>query len=140
MRKNLQKGVIFIDKSLWACLPDFEYQIIVNIKLEAKDESHVTDVVKNMHILLICAMVLVKKKGYTTVIAFLAVECGAVTTSHFMNFRDTVLENAKQQIRSLEIKLDSANAQHLKEKEEWGLSLRNVEETWRSNTLCYLVK
>jgi len=57
-----------------------------------------------------------------------------------MIFRDTTLENVKQQIRSLEIKLDSVNAQHLKEKEEWGLSLKNVEETWRSNTLCYLVK
>ncbi|TKY70262.1 GRIP protein [Spatholobus suberectus] len=45
--------------------------------------------------------------------------------------RDTVLENAKQKIRNLEIKLDSANVQHLKEKEEWGLSLQNVEETWR---------
>ncbi|KAJ1403869.1 GRIP domain [Sesbania bispinosa] len=45
--------------------------------------------------------------------------------------RDTALENAKQQIRSLEIKLDSVSAQHLKEKEEWGLSLQNVEETWR---------
>ncbi|XP_016201391.1 protein GRIP [Arachis ipaensis] len=45
--------------------------------------------------------------------------------------RETALENAKQLIRSLETKLDSANAQHLKEKEEWGLSLKNVEETWR---------
>ncbi|KAK7272870.1 hypothetical protein RIF29_13910 [Crotalaria pallida] len=45
--------------------------------------------------------------------------------------RDMALENAKQQIRSLETRLDSANAQHLKEKEEWGLSLQNVEETWR---------
>ncbi|KAG5060915.1 hypothetical protein JHK87_001944 [Glycine soja] len=45
--------------------------------------------------------------------------------------RDTALENVKQQIRSFEIKLDSANVKHLKEKEEWGLSLQNVEETWR---------
>ncbi|CAJ1930632.1 unnamed protein product [Sphenostylis stenocarpa] len=45
--------------------------------------------------------------------------------------RDTALANVKQQIRSLEIKLDSVNAQHLREKEEWGLSLQNVEETWR---------
>ncbi|RDX75525.1 Protein GRIP, partial [Mucuna pruriens] len=45
--------------------------------------------------------------------------------------RDTALENAKQHTRNLEIKLDSANVQHLKEKEEWGLSLQNVEETWR---------
>ncbi|KAF7829034.1 protein GRIP [Senna tora] len=45
--------------------------------------------------------------------------------------RDTALEDAKEQIRNLEIKLDSANAQHLKEKEAWGLSLQNVEETWR---------
>ncbi|KAK2373238.1 Golgi-localized GRIP domain-containing protein [Trifolium repens] len=45
--------------------------------------------------------------------------------------RDTALENAKQQIRSLETKLDLVSAQHLREKEEWGLSLQNVEETWR---------
>ncbi|KAK4262008.1 hypothetical protein QN277_027625 [Acacia crassicarpa] len=45
--------------------------------------------------------------------------------------RDTALENVKGQIRSLEMKFDSVNAQHLKEKEAWGLSLQNVEETWR---------
>ncbi|XP_019420180.1 PREDICTED: protein GRIP-like isoform X2 [Lupinus angustifolius] len=45
--------------------------------------------------------------------------------------RDTGLENATQRIRSLETRLDSANAQHLTEKEAWGLSLQNVEETWR---------
>jgi len=72
--------------------------------------------------------------------SLLAVEYGAVTTSHFMIFRDSTLENVKQQIRSLEIKLDSVNAQQLKEKEEWGLSLQNVEETWRSSALCYFVK
>ncbi|XLS78550.1 hypothetical protein HN51_062775, partial [Arachis hypogaea] len=49
----------------------------------------------------------------------------------FINFRETALENAKQLVRNLETKLDSANAQHLKEKEELGLSLKNVEETWR---------
>ncbi|PNY16770.1 protein GRIP-like, partial [Trifolium pratense] len=57
--------------------------------------------------------------------------CGALTASHLMNFRDTALENAKQQIRSLETKLDLLSAKHLREKEEWGLSLQNVEETWR---------
>ncbi|KAK7309402.1 hypothetical protein RJT34_06099 [Clitoria ternatea] len=52
--------------------------------------------------------------------------------------RDTALENAKQQIKSFEMKLDSVNAQHLKEKEEWGVSLQNVEETWR--TKCEAMK
>lgn len=57
----------------------------------------------------------------------------SVMTNHEKQLaeRDTTLENAKQQIRSLELKLDSISAQHLKEKEEWGLSLHNVEETWR---------
>lgn len=45
--------------------------------------------------------------------------------------RDTALKNVMEKIRGLEMKLDSANAQHLKEKEAWGLSLQNVEETWR---------
>ncbi|KAI4327827.1 hypothetical protein L6164_020244 [Bauhinia variegata] len=45
--------------------------------------------------------------------------------------RDTALEKAKQQRKSLEMKLDSVNAQHQKEKEAWELSLQNVEETWR---------
>lgn len=59
-----------------------------------------------------------------------------------MYFRDSALKNVKEQIRSLEIKLNSANAQHLKEKEAWGQSLQNVEEMWRSNdcvkfTLCF---
>ncbi|KAI9083346.1 hypothetical protein K1719_034712 [Acacia pycnantha] len=53
--------------------------------------------------------------------------------------RDTALENVKEQIRSLEMKLDSVNAPHLKEKEAWGLGLQNVEETWRSIDFC-LVK
>ncbi|KAI9126640.1 hypothetical protein K1719_002236 [Acacia pycnantha] len=48
-----------------------------------------------------------------------------------LGLRDTALENVKEQIRSLEMKLDSVNAPHLKEKEAWGLGLQNVEETWR---------
>ncbi|KAF3440864.1 hypothetical protein FNV43_RR19150 [Rhamnella rubrinervis] len=45
--------------------------------------------------------------------------------------RDAVLSNAKQQINSLETKLDSVNACHLSDKEAWEVSLRNLEETWR---------
>ncbi|KAJ0041172.1 hypothetical protein Pint_28642 [Pistacia integerrima] len=52
--------------------------------------------------------------------------------------RDAVLDNAKQQIKNLEIKLDSLNAQHLLEKETWGRTLQNVEESWRVR--CELLK
>lgn len=69
---------------------------------------------------------------------FSVLKCVAVMTS-LIYFRETALENVKEQIRSLEMKFDSVNAQHIKEKEAWGLSLQNVEETWRSNSLS-LVK
>ncbi|XP_031276037.1 protein GRIP isoform X1 [Pistacia vera] len=52
--------------------------------------------------------------------------------------RDAVLDNAKQQIKNLEIKLDSLNAQHLLEKETWGRTLQNVEESWQVR--CELLK
>ena len=45
-----------------------------------------------------------------------------------------VLDNAKQQIKSLEIKLNSANASHQSDKETWEMNLQKIEETWRSKT------
>lgn len=45
--------------------------------------------------------------------------------------RELVLNNAKQQIKSLEIKLISANASHQSDKEAWEMNLQNLEETWR---------
>ncbi|KAH7521122.1 hypothetical protein ACOSP7_022543 [Xanthoceras sorbifolium] len=45
--------------------------------------------------------------------------------------RDAALNNVKQQIKSMEIKLDSMNANHQSEKEAWEKNLQNVEETWR---------
>ncbi|TXG59898.1 hypothetical protein EZV62_014471 [Acer yangbiense] len=45
--------------------------------------------------------------------------------------RDAVLNNAKQQIKSMEIKLDSMNSNHQSEKETWEKNLQNVEETWQ---------
>jgi hypothetical protein len=45
-----------------------------------------------------------------------------------------VLNNAKQQIKSLEIKLISANASHQSDKEAWEMNLQNLEETWRRKT------
>lgn len=49
----------------------------------------------------------------------------------YIYYRDAVLSNAKQQIKSLETKLDSVNARHLSDKEAWEVNLRNLEETWR---------
>lgn len=45
--------------------------------------------------------------------------------------RDLLLDNAKQQIKSLEVKLVSANASHQSDKEAWEMNLQNLEETWR---------
>ncbi|KAK1587300.1 hypothetical protein Q3G72_011581 [Acer saccharum] len=45
--------------------------------------------------------------------------------------RDAALNNAKQQIKSMEIKLDSMNSNHQSEKETWEKNLQNVEETWQ---------
>lgn len=47
--------------------------------------------------------------------------------------RDAILSNAKQQIKSLETKLDYVNRRHLSDKEAWELNLHNLEETWRCN-------
>ncbi|PPR93371.1 hypothetical protein GOBAR_AA27296 [Gossypium barbadense] len=48
--------------------------------------------------------------------------------------RDAALENTKQQIKSLESNLHSANARHQSEKAAWEIDLKNLEETWRCNT------
>ncbi|KAM7257815.1 hypothetical protein ACFE04_013556 [Oxalis oulophora] len=45
--------------------------------------------------------------------------------------RDAALNDAKKQIKSIEMKLDSAIARHQSEKETWEINLQNVEETWR---------
>ncbi|TYG98405.1 hypothetical protein ES288_A10G115100v1 [Gossypium darwinii] len=45
--------------------------------------------------------------------------------------RDATLENTKQQIKSLESNLHSANARHQSEKAAWEIDLKNLEETWR---------
>lgn len=48
-------------------------------------------------------------------------------------YRDAALNNAMQQIKSLETKLDSTNAHHRSAKEAWEVNLSNLEETWRGN-------
>ncbi|XWS33940.1 hypothetical protein CRYUN_Cryun22dG0126100 [Craigia yunnanensis] len=45
--------------------------------------------------------------------------------------RDAALDNAKHQIKSLEMNLHSANAHHQSEKAAWDIDLKNLEETWR---------
>ncbi|XP_057972873.1 protein GRIP isoform X2 [Malania oleifera] len=45
--------------------------------------------------------------------------------------RDEALSCAEQQIKSMELKLDSANAHFQSDKETWEISLQNLEETWR---------
>ncbi|XP_062144224.1 protein GRIP [Alnus glutinosa] len=45
--------------------------------------------------------------------------------------RDLLLDNAKQQIKSLEVKIVSANASHQSDKEAWEMNLQNLEETWQ---------
>ncbi|KAE8674024.1 Protein GRIP [Hibiscus syriacus] len=45
--------------------------------------------------------------------------------------RDAALDNVKQQIKSLETNLHSANARHQSEKAVWEMDLKNLEETWR---------
>lgn len=141
MRRNLQKGVIsYILTNLYGLFTWFwildNYEHIVGRKRWLRSNWFCE---KLAYVIDLCLWFVVKSWIHYSN-SLLAVECGAITTSHFMIFRDTTLENVKQQIRSLEIKLDSVNAQHLKEKEEWGLSLQNVEETWRSSALCYFVK
>ncbi|KAG8660079.1 hypothetical protein MANES_02G112700v8 [Manihot esculenta] len=45
--------------------------------------------------------------------------------------RDAALNNSKQQMKSIEIKLDSANSRYQFEKEAWETNLQNLEESWR---------
>lgn len=52
--------------------------------------------------------------------------------------RDAALNNANQQIKSIEIKLDSMNTKHQVEKEAWEKNLQTVEESWRLR--CELLK
>ncbi|XP_030464104.2 protein GRIP [Syzygium oleosum] len=46
--------------------------------------------------------------------------------------RDAALITAKQQMKTIEMNLDSMNARHQKDKEAWELDLKNLEETWRN--------
>lgn len=48
-----------------------------------------------------------------------------------LNFRDAALKTAEQQIKNLEIKLDSQTLQYQLEKDAWELNLQKLEETWR---------
>ncbi|KAK9230804.1 hypothetical protein WN943_021034 [Citrus x changshan-huyou] len=52
--------------------------------------------------------------------------------------RDAALNNANQQIKSIEIKLDSMNTKLQVEKEAWEKNLQTVEESWRLR--CELLK
>ncbi|KAL9677818.1 hypothetical protein QQ045_015654 [Rhodiola kirilowii] len=45
--------------------------------------------------------------------------------------RDEAIHSVKEQLKSLELKLDSVQARHRSEKEAWEVDLRNVEEKWR---------
>ncbi|KAJ4964098.1 hypothetical protein NE237_024037 [Protea cynaroides] len=45
--------------------------------------------------------------------------------------RDAALSDAEQRIRSIELKLDSVNANYQLQKEEWQRNLDNLEESWR---------
>ncbi|KAL0380614.1 UNVERIFIED_CONTAM: protein GRIP [Sesamum angustifolium] len=45
--------------------------------------------------------------------------------------RDSALSTLEQQIKNLQLKLDSALSTHQSDKEAWDRSLQNVEETWR---------
>ncbi|XP_057469349.1 protein GRIP-like isoform X1 [Actinidia eriantha] len=45
--------------------------------------------------------------------------------------RDEALSSAEQKIKSMQIKLNSADARYQSEKEAWEISLQNLEETWR---------
>lgn len=45
--------------------------------------------------------------------------------------RDTALSSAEQRIKSMEMKLHSAQDQYLSDKQTWELNLQNLEATWR---------
>ncbi|KAI5684059.1 hypothetical protein M9H77_05287 [Catharanthus roseus] len=48
-----------------------------------------------------------------------------------LTLRDEALIAAEQQIKSIELKLNSALSSYQSEKEAWEVNLQNVEETWR---------
>lgn len=48
-------------------------------------------------------------------------------------FRAGALKDASEQIKSLEVKLDSTVARNQAEKQAWEEDLRVLEETWRRN-------
>lgn len=45
--------------------------------------------------------------------------------------RDEVLETVKQQMKSLEVKLNKAITRHQSEKEAWEVDIKNLEDVWR---------
>ncbi|KAJ9172583.1 hypothetical protein P3X46_015800 [Hevea brasiliensis] len=45
--------------------------------------------------------------------------------------RDAALSDSKRQIKSVEMKLDSANARYQLEKEAWETNLKNLEDSWQ---------
>lgn len=53
-------------------------------------------------------------------------------------YRDEALIAAEQQIKSIELKLNSALSSYQSEKEAWEVNLQNVEETWRCKFLTFL--
>lgn len=74
---------------------------------------------------------------------FVAIKCidfrrsinnSSLTLQFNIYSRDLLLDNAEQQIKSLEVKFVSANASHQSDKEAWEMNLQNLEETWRSKT------
>ncbi|KAK6152997.1 hypothetical protein DH2020_012636 [Rehmannia glutinosa] len=52
--------------------------------------------------------------------------------------RDAALSTTEQQVKSLQLKLDSALLMHQSEKEVWDKSLQNVEETWRCTAIVLI--
>ncbi|GAV89471.1 GRIP domain-containing protein, partial [Cephalotus follicularis] len=44
---------------------------------------------------------------------------------------NAALNDAKQHIKTIEMKFESANARHQSEKESWEINLQNLEETWQ---------
>lgn len=56
-----------------------------------------------------------------------------VTDFFYIYFRAGALKDASEQIKSLELKLDSTVARNQAEKQAWEEDLRVLEETWRRN-------
>lgn len=48
-----------------------------------------------------------------------------------LSVRDAALRNTNQNIKNLEMKLDSLTVRHQSDKDAWELNLHNLEETWR---------